>query len=374
MEAIIEILKSENTIVMLPLINELKEQTMKYKGITIHKRQNCNTWYTRFRKNNKVICISAKTQKECYEKLKIEYNKKEVVDIKKSITLQEWYLKWLELYKIGKVKDTTINSYKVAWKHIPDELLSTHIDKIKVEHIITTLANCKAERLSQNLYDLLAMLFKKAFDNELISKNIMILVDKPKHEKQHSEALTNTEQIAVENTCKELNIDFILISMYQGLRRGEILGLTRDNIDFEKNTLSINKAWNYKNQFDTTKNKQSIRTMPLFNESKAILLKYKNIPNDNRIFNISMKQHDNIIKKLKSKLPFDIKTKDMRTTFITRCTELGIPEFVIQSWVGHKIGSKVTKDSYTTHNTEIDNKYINILNQSKLYTNCTHKK
>ena len=65
---------------------------------------------------------------------------------------------------------------------------------------------------------------------------------------------------------------------------------------------------------------------------------------------------------------------DMRTTFITRCTELGIPEFVIQSWVGHKIGSKVTKDSYTTHNTEIDNKYINILNQSKLYTNCTHKK
>ena len=162
--------------------------------------------------------------------------------------------------------------------------------------------------------------------------------------------------------------------MYQGLRRGEILGLTRDNIDFEKNTLSINKAWNYKNQFDTTKNKQSIRTMPLFNESKAILLKYKDIPNDNRIFNISMKQHDNTIKKLKSKLPFDIKTKDMRTTFITRCTELGIPEFVIQSWVGHKIGSKVTKDSYTTHNTEIDNKYINILNQSKLYTNCTHEK
>lgn len=343
---------------------------MKYKGITIHKRPNCNTWYTRFRKNNKVICISAKTQKECYEKLKIEYNKKEVIDIKKSITLQEWYLKWLELYKIGKVKDTTINSYKVAWKHIPNDLLTTNIDKIKVEQIITTLANCKAaERLSQNLYDLLAMLFKKAFDNELIFKNIMVLVDKPKHEKQHSEALTNTEQIAVEKACKELSIDFILISMYQGLRRGEILGLTRDNIDFEKNTMSINKAWNYKNQFDTTKNKQSIRTMPLFNESKAILLKYKDIPNDNRIFNISMKQHDNIIKKLKSKLPFDIKTKDMRTTFITRCTELGIPEFVVQSWVGHKIGSKVTKDSYTTHNTEIDNKYINILNQSKLYTN-----
>ena len=52
----------------------------------------------------------------------------------------------------------------------------------------------------------------------------------------------------------------------------------------------------------------------------------------------------------------------MRSTFITRRQEMNIPEFIIQSWVGHKIGSRVTCSVYTKHNDEIDFKYINIFN------------
>ena len=61
----------------------------------------------------------------------------------------------------------------------------------------------------------------------------------------------------------------------------------------------------------------------------------------------------------------------MRSTFITRCKELNIPTHVIQSCVGHTIGSNVTNIVYTKHNNDIDNKFIDIINKSKLYTNYT---
>ena len=39
---------------------------MKYRGITIIKRKDCNTWCARYRRNGKQFYISAKTQQDCY--------------------------------------------------------------------------------------------------------------------------------------------------------------------------------------------------------------------------------------------------------------------------------------------------------------------
>ena len=344
---------------------------MKYKGITIIKNKNCNTWTARPRINGKQLYISAKTQKECYEKLKKAFRTITDENTKiKNITFIEWYDKWLKLYKTNKVKETTIKTYKTCLLHIPEKIKNKELKTIT---LISIIDNCKAERLKQSLYDLLNMLYKKAIDNEILDKNLIAKIEKPKHEKNHGLALTNEQQNKLLEISKKINADHILIAMYQGLRKGEVLGLTIDNIDFENNTLTINKAWNEHNQFDTTKNTHSKRTMPLFNESKKILLKYQN--QIGRVFEISMKQNQNIIEKIKklTNMP-NIQLKDMRSTFITRCKELNIPNHIIQSWVGHKIGSTVTERVYTKHNTDIDNKYINILNESKFYSNSTQNK
>lgn len=163
------------------------------------------------------------------------------------------------------------------------------------------------------------------------------------------------------------NSEFMIVAMYQGLRRGEVLGLTIDNIDFVNNTITINKAYNQQNKFDTTKNKQSNRTIPLFEETRTILLKYKN--QKERIFNLTNKQVELILKEIREKSKIEnLKLKDMRSTFITRCKELNIPTHVIQSWVGHSIGSKVTDLVYTKHNNDVDNKCIDLLNKSKFYS------
>lgn len=349
---------------------------MKYKGITIHKSPYANTWYTRYRANGVQRFISAKTQQECYNKLKKALKQSAIKNESNkntSITLLEWYQKWLELYKIGKVKDSTIYQYKQSLKKIDTSILNKAIDKITLEEVIINLNKIKEERAKQLAYELLKALFRKAKDNDYIESNIIDKIEKPEHIRKSGKAFTYAEEEKlIEAFKKDKWCDFYLVMLYQGLRKGECLGLTIKDIDFENNTLSINKAINRHNQIDTTKNKQSNRVMPLFNKTKEILTKYKNVKG--RIFNISYNQideHTNIIKKATG---IKFSTKYMRYTFITRCSEENIPEFVIQSWVGHKIGSKVTKQVYTKFNAEDNNKYINILNNSKLYSNYTHKK
>ena len=359
------------------LENNNKEQIMKYQGITIHKNKNCTTWYTRFRKNGKQIYISARTQKECYNKLKKallqnESNKKVIA--RRIITLENWYNEWLELYKIGKVKDTTIRCYNSAWAYIPIKTKKKEIKDIELKELIEILNNCKAERQKQNLYDLLNMLYKKAVDNDIIEKNLLSRIDKPKHIKNHGIALDNNQQkILIDYSKEDKNANILIFAMMQGLRRGEILGITWEDIDLNKNTLSINKAWSGDNKFTTTKNKQSIRTIPLFEESKKYLPTYTETKK--RIFNITDRQLELIILKIREKTKIsNLKIKDMRSTFITRCKELNIPKHIIQSWVGHTIGSTITDTVYTKHNKDIDDQYIELLNKSKFYSNSTQKK
>ncbi len=355
---------------------------MKYQGITIHKSPYANTWFTRYRKDGKQYFISAKTQKECYDKLKKALKQsaqnKQTSETQTSqtneITFIGWYNKWLNLYKTGKVKEQTLRDYSTILKNIPAEIQTKELNKIQLAELIEIINSCKAERQKQKLYDLLNMLYKKAIDNDILDKNLIARIDKPKHEKNHGQALTNEQQTILIEVCRDIpNADIMLIAMYQGLRRGEVLGLTIDNLDFENNTITIDKSYNQQNKFDTTKNKQSMRTMPMFTESRAILLKYKNAKN--RIFDLTTKQYERVIDEIKNKSEIEnLKMKDMRSTFITRCKELNIPTHIIQSWVGHVLGSSVTNAVYTKHNPDADNKYINILNKSKLYSNYTQKK
>lgn len=351
---------------------------MKYKGITIHKTKNCETWYTRFRKNGKQYYISAKTQKECYNKLKLAYANIDYVKPEEpkqvTYTLKQWYEEWLKLYKINKVEDNTIRTYKVSFKHLAT-IENKDIKQIRLGELIESIDKCEKSRQKQNVYELLKMLYDKAEDNEIIEKNLMKRIDKPKHTKNHGLALTNEQQAKIIETYQVItNSEFFVFSMYQGLRPGEVLGLTWDNIDFENNTLTIDKAWKCnKNEFTHTKNSHSKRTMPLFENSKRIL-ETLNKTND-RVFNITNKQKQLIMQKIKKVSNIaDITSKDMRSTFMTRCDELGIPERVYQAWVGHRQGSRVTREVYVKHNTDIDNKYINILNDTKFYSNSTQPK
>lgn len=365
--------KKEKGDELAKLSNPKEEAKMlKYQGITIHKSNNANTYYTRFRVGKKQYYISAYTQRECYEKLKKAKSPTNVAKLLSSqnvitnnITLEDWYKQWLTFYKIGKVKDETIRSYRSLFNAIPQNIKEMRMADIKLIDLLTLMQSLTSERQQQKFHDFMSMIFQKAEDNDIITKNLMRKVDKPKHKKEHSIALTSEQQNILIEACSKIeNAEVVLVALYQGFRRGEVLGLTRDCIDLEKKKITINKAWLQRNEFDTTKNEQSVRTLPMFELTYNILLKHKDKKPDERIFNLSIKQYETILGKIRQESGLtDLKMKDMRSTFITNCMNMNFPIHIIQSWVGHALGSVVTTSVYTSHNDEADVEYINRINE-----------
>lgn len=364
--------KRDKEIELAKLSNQKEEAKMlKFHGVTVHKNTNCSTYYARFRVGKKQYYVSAYTQKECYEKLKELKSPKSVAKllaaqevVTNDISLEDWYNRWLQLYKVGKVKDETIRSYHTLFKTIPQAMKEKRIADIKLVDLLSLIQNLTSERQQQKFHDLLSMVFQKAEDNDIIAKNLMRRVDKPKHKKEHSIALTSEQQNILIETCSKIeNAEVILVALYQGFRRGEVLGITRDCVDFDKKKITINKSWSQRNKFDTTKNDQSVRTIPMFESTYSILLKHKEKKPEERMFNLSIKQYETILSKVRKESGLaDLKMKDMRSTFITNCMNMNFPVHIIQAWVGHALGSVVTTSVYTSHNDEADIEYISRIN------------
>ena len=76
-----------------------------------------------------------------------------------------------------------------------------------------------------------------------------------------------TKLLAQLNLGEELSIDyFFLLVAKTGLRFSEALGITPDDFDLSRLTLSVNKTWDYKSNkgsFSPTKNTASMRKVPI---------------------------------------------------------------------------------------------------------------
>lgn len=329
------------------------DNTLKLQGKSIVKNKKCDTWYTRYRENGVQYYISGKSQKEVYEKLKQQLGLTTTARPNRNITLGKWYKKWVETFKVNVVKKTTIVSYESSMKHIDKSLLNMPIRQISAFDIIANLNKVKEERSKQKVYELLNALFEKAYNLQMIPFNIVRQIDKPKHIREEGIALSQSEQkVFIENCKKDSKYgDLFLVTLYQGLRIGEVLGITGNDIDLVNNTLKIDKAFT-NGEMDTTKNQQSNRVMPLFKGTRAILEKYVS-RKDRRVFVKSRTSIGEALKGMCRKCEIrEIFMHDLRHTFITNCKLKNIPEYVIQTWVGHKIGSKVTSSVYTHTNIE----------------------
>ena len=361
------ILEKENT----PLDEQQKQliqggDEMKYRGITIIKNTKCNTWSARPTINGKQIYLSAKTQQECYTKLKAVLNKQQKAEAKntiktknkKTLTLIEWFEKWKSLYK-SEVRQTTISDYNSSFKHLK-QIQNIPIDKITSIQIQEEINKINGSSAKQKNYELLKMIFEKATNNELIMRNPMITIDKPKYKRINGNALTNEDEKQLEQLLKQNNDDYFLVCLYQGLRRGECLALTINDIDFNNKTITINKSVNVNDKIDKTKKYYSIRIIPLFEQTEKILTKYKNITG--RIFPFTIKKVQNKFKEYSDKFSMRYTIHSLRHTFITKCQEQNIPLHIIQKWVGHVKGSNITQNVYTHARQEIEAENIRKMN------------
>ncbi len=134
----------------------------------------------------------------------------------------------------------------------------------------------------------LGLVFKKAIHDGILKSNPCEYAKIPKTTKTQPVAKFYT----VEECKKLLDItngtplhDMIYITTIYGLRRSEMMGLKWDAVDFVNDTLTIRHTVVMQNKIvakDSTKNKTSMRTYPLLNDVKTILMKMQSEQNKNR--------------------------------------------------------------------------------------------
>lgn len=223
------------------------------------------------------------------------------------------------------------------------------------------------------IYQQLNQTFKIAINKGYLFRNPMVDVIKPKSIKEDKEvrALTVDEQQRF--TAYLLNKDVseckykneYLLQMYMGLRAGEALALTINDIDLKDRKIYIHRTLSTDEKGNIimgnkTKTYAGKRILPIpkhiypniieqmkiaknqFNNPEKLLFKpddkqYTRRTNVNTQLKRILKSHFGIN---------DITTHSLRHTFATRCSEAGMALVVVKKLMGHK-DIQVTLNRYT---------------------------
>lgn len=188
----------------------------------------------------------------------------------------EYYEKWIDVYKRGAVRDITLKKYQMTlhWiqKLIPD-LRVVELNRVTYQMLINNYAESHERQTTMDFHHQLKGSILDALDEGLIERDptrkVIIKGKKPRDKKVkylnqfELHSLLDDLELKIDN---EVGWDWLILLIAKtGLRFSEALALTPKDFDFSRQTLTVNKTWDYKNGtgFLPTKNKSSVRKVEL---------------------------------------------------------------------------------------------------------------
>jgi len=162
-------------------------------------------------------------------------------------TLAEWAEKWLHAYRRGGAYNTQEHYRLSVEKHIiPHPIAQIPMGKIKPIDLQSMVNDVLADghiRTAQILVMTLKQVFAQAVDNEIIYADPAAHLKKPTYKAPQKRPLTDAENKAIDKAdLSPKERAFVYLGKYAGLRRGEILALSKRDFNLKKGTLDINKA------------------------------------------------------------------------------------------------------------------------------------
>lgn len=213
------------------------------------------------------------TQSEAYAKREayIDMLKQGMVAKAEGMTVREYSAKWLPTHR-SDVKKQTYNTY-AHYIDVINEIIGDLIIRNVTPTDIRTVYN-HYSGMSQSSINKIAIIahamFESAFHDGLARNNPCDEAEKPKGSEGSHRALEPWEDEVILQVQHPLR-NAVLLMRYAGLRRGEVLALTADDIDFKNDIIHITKAISFdgnKAVEGLPKTEAGIRDVPLFKRLK----------------------------------------------------------------------------------------------------------
>lgn len=190
------------------------------------------------------------------------------------MTIPEYYEKWINLYKVGAVRDVTLQKYflTLKWlKKLANNVEIENLDRIQYQEILNQYALSHEKQTVIDFNHHLKAAVLDAIDEGMIEKDpTRRVVLKGKAPKEKKPKFLN--QFELQKLLADLNLEekpnldwLILLIAKTGMRCSEAIALTPKDFNFNKQIINVSKTWDYKNGggFVPTKNKSSVRSIQI---------------------------------------------------------------------------------------------------------------
>ena len=166
--------------------------------------------------------------------------------INKEIMLKDYLIYWFENIYSSRIESTTkmLTSYTLYKIIIPNIKYDIKLRLITTDYLNELLEECaKCSKSAGNKSrETLFLAFKDAVKDKYITVNSVITTKQYRREKSNITILKKEEIKKLLDATKNSNWYLeILLGLFCGLRKGEILGLKFSDFDIEKSTVRINK-------------------------------------------------------------------------------------------------------------------------------------
>ena len=287
----------------------------------------------------------------------------------------DWLEYWYETHSKPKIRATTQLGYESRIRlHIVPEIGNIPLNKLTQNDLQQFYARLKkngrktlTERYGEGLSDRMVRMchatcrtaLEKAVQEGLIRTNPAIGCKLPPKKAREMQVLDRDElQRFLIQAKAEGYYELFLLDLSTGLRRGELMALQWDDLDFETGVLNVNKQVYQVNgelQFSEPKTKNSIRKIVLPPSVVGVLREYKKTVNSRWMFPSPVKEDCPLtpgVVRQRLQLILEhagckhVRFHDLRHTFATLALQNGMDVKTLSAMLGH-VSAATTLDIYT---------------------------
>lgn len=338
-------------------------------------------WAGQYSYKGKRKSVYGKTKQDAAIKLKEVLSQIELdLDIDaQAQPLSEWLNYWLATYAKPNIKQSTYISYEgYIRNHINPKIGDIALNRLSAsvlqEFLVGLSVRCGgtfADKTVVNLKNMLHCALEQAVLNDIIAKNNINAVRLPKQRTAEQRVLSLEEQAALIDAARNYPNEAgfgIILDLFTGMRKGELLALQWCDLCEEKKSLKVNKTLNRLMVIDkkpnsdkkteivigSTKTSSSARDIPLFDELYEDLLQHKErqiaqktaagrthhetdyIITSTDFSYLDPRNYEALFHRVCKRAGLsDVHIHTIRHTFATRALENGVDVYALSKLLGH---------------------------------------